>query len=135
MNIGKDVNKNIVVEVKRTYPNGTTEVIKRDTIPGIHFIDSLSYTIPIDAIKDKGLNKITITVDADNAVDELYETNNSVTKDIFIFEDEARPVYPYNYAIVNRQNIKLLASTANPFVTTKAIQNGIRHYRIIQFTI
>jgi Peptidase family C25/CARDB len=119
MNIGKAVNKNIVVEVKRTYPNLTTEVIKRDTIPGIRFIDSLTYTIPIIATRDKGLNKITITVDADNDVDELYETNNSVTKDVFIFEDEARPVYPNDFAIVNRQNIKLLASTADPFAPLK----------------
>ena len=26
-----------------------------------------------------------------------------------------RRVYPYNFAIVNQQNIKLVASTANPF--------------------
>ncbi|HKB44504.1 MAG TPA: C25 family cysteine peptidase, partial [Chitinophagaceae bacterium] len=119
MNIGKAINKNIVVEIKRTYPDLTTQVIKRDTIPRIRYIDSLTYFIPIVPARDKGLNKITITVDADNNVDELYETNNTVTKDIYIFEDEARPVYPVNFAIVNRQNIKLLASTANPFATVK----------------
>lgn len=119
MNIGRAINKNIVVEVKRTYPDLTTTVIQRDTIPGIRFIDSLVYSIPIIPTRDKGLNKITITVDADNDVDELYETNNSITKDVFIFEDEARPVYPNNFAIVNTQNIKLFASTANPFSLPK----------------
>jgi Peptidase family C25 len=119
MNIGRAVNKNIVVELKRTYPDLTTEVIRRDTIPYLRFIDSLSYSIPVVPTRDKGLNKITITVDADNAVDELYETNNSVTKDVFIFEDEARPVYPVNFAIVNRQNIKLVVSTANPFAVSR----------------
>ncbi len=120
MNLGKAINKTIVVEVKRTYPDLTTQVIKRDTIPGIRFSDSLTYyDIPIIATRDKGLNKITVTVDADNAVDELYETNNSVTKEFFIYEDEARPISPYNYAIINQQNIKLYASTANPFSTTK----------------
>jgi hypothetical protein len=119
MNLGKAIDKDIVVEVKRTYPDLTTQVIQRDTIPGIRYIDSLSYTIPIVATRDKGNNKITITVDADNVVDELYESNNSVTKDIVIFEDEARPVYPYNYSIVNKQNIKVTASTANPFSPLK----------------
>ena len=119
VNLGKAINKTIVVEVKRIYPDLTTQVIKRDTIPGIRYSDSLSYTIPIIATRDKGLNKITVTVDADNEVDELYETNNAVTKDIFIYEDEARPVSPYNYAIVNQQNIKLYASTANPFITSR----------------
>jgi hypothetical protein len=36
-----------------------------------------------------------------------------------IYEDEARPIYPYNFAIVNTQNIKLIASTANPFADRK----------------
>ena len=119
MNIGRAINQNTIVELKRTYPNGTTEVIQRDTLPGIRAIDSLTYFIPIIATRDKGLNKITVTLDPDNLVDEVFETNNSVTKDVFIFEDEARPVFPYNYAIINRQNIKLIASTANPFASLK----------------
>ncbi len=115
INLGKALNKNIVVEVKRTYPNLTTEIIRRDTIPGIRYMDSLSYSIDIVGTRDKGLNRISICVDADNAVDELFETNNCITKDVYIYEDEARPVYPYNYAIVNNPALKLVASTANPF--------------------
>ena len=119
LNIGKAVDKRIVVEVKRTYPAGNTDVIRRDTIPGIRYIDSISVSIPIVPNRDKGLNRITITVDADNAVDEKYETNNSVTKDVYVYEDEARTVFPYNFAIVNHQNIKFSASTANPFATSR----------------
>lgn len=119
LNIGKAINKDIVVEVKRTYPNNVTEILKRDTIPGIRYIDSVSIDVPIVANRDKGLNKITITIDADNAVDELCETNNILVKEVFIYEDEARPVFPYNFAIVNHQNIKLIASTANAFASLK----------------
>src|SRR5436190_11184435 len=120
VNLGKAVNKNIVVEVKRTYPTtNVTEVIYKDTIPGIRFIDSLKLKIPVVATRDKGLNRITITIDAENQVDETFESNNSVTKDFFIYEDEARPVYPYNFSIINKQNIKLIASTANPLSTLK----------------
>ncbi|HET9429791.1 MAG TPA: C25 family cysteine peptidase, partial [Chitinophagaceae bacterium] len=84
MNIGAAINKNIVVELKRTYPNNTTIVFQRDTIPGIRYIDSIQYVINIDPTTDKGLNKITITVEADNVVDELFETNNTITKEIYI---------------------------------------------------
>jgi hypothetical protein len=121
MNIGKAVSDSITIEVKRTYPSGITEVIRRDRIPGIRFADSLTYDIPIVSTRDKGANSLTITVDADEEVDELYETNinNRITKNFFIYEDEARPVYPYNYAIVNTQNFKLQVSTANPFSTPK----------------
>ncbi len=119
MNIGKAVNQNIVVEVKRTYPNQTVEVIRRDTIPGIRYMDSIIIDVPIVPTRDKGENKISICIDADNTVDEIFETNNCIEKSVFIFEDEARPVYPYNYAIINKQNIKLVASTANPFSPLK----------------
>jgi hypothetical protein len=115
LNMGKAVDSNIVIEVKRTYPNGLTQVIQRDTIPGIRYADSISLKIPIIGNRDVGLNRITITIDADNRVDELYETNNTITKDIFIYDDAAKPIYPYNFSIVNKQNIKLAASTANPF--------------------
>ncbi|HQX97332.1 MAG TPA: hypothetical protein PLT02_10565, partial [Chitinophagaceae bacterium] len=119
LNLSKAVNKNIVIEVKRTYPNLVTEVIRRDTISGIRYADSISFQVPIVATRDKGLNKISICIDADNEVDELYESNNCITKDVFIFEDELRPVYPYNYSIINRQGIKFQASTADAFATVK----------------
>jgi hypothetical protein len=69
--------------------------------------------------RDKGLNKLTITIDADGVVDEMSEANNIAVKDIFIYEDEARTVYPYNYAILNKPKQKLYASTADPFSVTK----------------
>lgn len=118
-NLGKATSDSVVVEIKRTYPNLVTEVVYRDTLPGIRYTDSLAYFAPIVGTRDKGLNKITITIDPENKIPELYETNNSVTKDVFIFEDEARPVYPYDMSIVSQQNIKLQVSTANPFSTTK----------------
>jgi hypothetical protein len=121
MNLGKAPAKKIVVELKRTFPDLTTQVIRRDTIPGIRYIDSLLYDIEIVPTRDKGLNKISICVDADNDADEIFETNNCITKDVFIYEDEARPVYPYTYAIVNKPDIKLVASTANPF-------SGLKQY-------
>lgn len=119
INMGKAVDSNITVEIKRQYPNGTIEIVLKDTIRGIRYIDSININLPIDPTRDKGLNRITVTIDADENVSELYETNNSITKDVFIFEDDARPIYPLNYAIINKQNIKYIASTANPFSPNK----------------
>jgi hypothetical protein len=124
MNIGKAISTPIVVEMKRTFPDNTF-VIRRDTIPGIRFIDSLEYNIPILSTRDKGVNKVSICIDVDNVVDEIYETNNCITKDFFIYEDEIRPVYPYNFAIINKQNIKYQASTANPFVSLRTYRMEI----------
>jgi hypothetical protein len=118
-NIGKAISDSIVFEVKRTYPNGITDVIFRKKIPGIRYADSIQISIPIISTRDKGLNKITVTIDADNGVDELSENNNSITRDVYIYQDEATPVYPYNFAIVNLGNQKLYASTSDPLSSSK----------------
>ncbi len=119
INQGKAIDRNIAVEVKRKLPGGSPFTVLKDTIPGIRYIDSLSISLPINPTTDKGLNEITVTIDADNIVDELWENNNTITKQFFIFEDDVRPVSPLNYAIINKQNIKLYASTANPLSPSK----------------
>lgn len=113
-NLGKAISDKTVIEVKRILPDLNTYVLRRDTIKGIRYIDSLEYNIPIRPTTDKGANKIVITIDPENRVDELFETNNSITKDIYIFEDEVRPVSPYNLSIVNNQGVLFYASSANP---------------------
>ncbi len=120
VNIGRAISTPVVVEIKREYPDQSVAVVFRDTLPGIRSMDSINYNVPIDPIQDKGLNKITVTIDPDNLIDELFETNNSITKEIMIYEDEARPIYPYNFAIINLQQPKLIASTANPFSESKS---------------
>lgn len=120
-NIGKAQNDSIVVEVKRQfpsssiYPNGHTETIYRQKRKAPLFLDSLQLSFPIVSERDKGINQITVTLDAENRVNELSELNNTITRQVVIFENELRPVYPANFAIINQQNIKLIASTANPF--------------------
>jgi hypothetical protein len=119
MNLGKAINKQSVVETRRKFPDGTTRIIHRDTLSGTRYRDTISFIVRIDPTKDKGSNIIYVTVDADLVVDELFEDNNSTQREFFIYEDEARPIYPYNFAIVNNRNITLKASTANPFSSSK----------------
>lgn len=113
MNIGRVVNDSMRVIVKRQLPNDTIQVLYNQVVPAIKNIDSLSFTIPINSITDKGLNKLIVSLDTDSRITESYETNNTLTKEFYIFEDEIRPVYPYNYSIVHNQNITFSASTAN----------------------
>ena len=120
MNIGRAKKDSIVLEIKHVYPTGGSQVIYRKKINAFYYADSVKLTFPIIATRDKGLNKLTITIDADNTIDEMSESNNTINKDFYIFEDEARPAYPYNFAIINVQNQKLYASTANPFSPAKS---------------
>ncbi len=118
MNLAKAISTPTIIEMKRTFPDGSF-TIRRDTIPGIRYMDSITYTIPLIAARDKGQNRVTLTIDPDNRTPELYESNNSIGKDFYIFEDEIRPVFPYNLSIVTKQNIKYQASTANPFAVSR----------------
>ena len=118
-NIGKAVHDSITIEIKRQYPDGSAKVILNKRISGTKYSDSLSLTIPVNPVLEKGENKLIITIDANNEQEEMSETNNSVTKSFFIVENVATPIYPYRYSIVNKSNITFYASTANPLVAVK----------------
>ncbi|MFY7965974.1 MAG: C25 family cysteine peptidase [Chitinophagaceae bacterium] len=118
-NIGKGTGDSVRVVVKHQLPNGSVKELFNKNIVSVRYIDSVNLVIPIDPLTDKGNNSITVTIDSDNKYDELSETNNSITKNFVIFEDEIKPIYPYNYAIINKAQIKLIASTANPLSTLK----------------
>lgn len=122
LNIGKAINGPVTVELRRTYPNGQTDLVKRDTLRRFFLEDSLRYTIPIIASRDKGLNSISICVDPEGRYEELFETNNCYSKEFYIYEDEVRPLYPSPYAIVSQQNIIYKTSTANPFSPIRSYQ-------------
>ena len=121
LNLGKVSKDSIRITIKRRLPNDSIQVLYNMRVPGIASADSLDLTVPINGATDKGLNKLTITLDADNKVAESSEANNIFTKEFIIFEDEIRPAYPYNFSIVNQQNIKFVATTANPL-------SGVRQY-------
>lgn len=113
-NIGMAKGDSIWVSVKRKLPNDSIKVLFNKLIPGIKFEDSVNLVVPINPTTDKGLNQILVALDYTNKVDELFETNNTVTKEFYIFEDELRPTFPYDYSIVNNSNITFVANTANP---------------------
>ena len=121
LNIGKAIKDSIRVTVKRTMPDNSVITIYDRQIAAIKYADSIIITTKINPITDKGLNKITVTLDADDRISELSELNNTVTKDFFIFEDEIRPVYPYPFSIVNKQNISFYGSTANPLTAQRRV--------------
>lgn len=120
MNLGGAPADSIVLEIKRQYPDGSTGIIYREKIPGIRQADSITLKIPIITSRDKGLNKLTVTIDADNVASEVSESNNSFTKQFYIYENDARPVYPYTYAIINNPTQTLYASTSNPLTESRS---------------
>ncbi|GAO41200.1 C25 family cysteine peptidase [Flavihumibacter petaseus] len=118
-NQGKATADSVQVEVSRTAPDGTVTVLHNLKHAPTLYADSVTLEVPIVASKDKGTNKITVTIDGKQLVGEMDETNNTVTKSYFIYEDEASPAFPYNYSIVSDPAVKFYASTADPFASMK----------------
>jgi hypothetical protein len=120
MNIGRAVEDSFRVRVQRQLPSGALVDIYNARRKAVTNSDSLKFSVPINPLTDKGENKIIVTLDVDGRVNERSESNNTITKSFVIIEDELRPISPYNYAIVNKQNIGFYASAANPLAAARS---------------
>lgn len=114
-NIGKAIGDSVLLRIIRTYPDGNEEQVFQEYMAPVKFQDSVVLSFPIIATRDKGNNEFRITVDPLQEIPEKSENNNEAVLNFFIYEEEAIPVYPFEFAIINEQDITLFASTANPF--------------------
>lgn len=113
-NIGKTIKDSVNFKLNRELPGGTVTTVFTKKIPALRNVDSVTVEIPIVSNRDEGINKLTAILDYDNKQTELAEDNNSATVNVFISEDEIRPVYPYNYSVIHQPTQILKASTVNP---------------------
>jgi hypothetical protein len=118
-NMGRAGNDTIQDELIRELPNG-------DTISYLHqsfaprFRDTIAFRIPVDFVNGIGMNKLYVTLDRFDRVEEMREDNNSTGPvNVFINGGDIVPVYPYEFAIIPKDTITLKASTANPFASSR----------------
>ncbi len=112
-NLGKAVNDSVHVRIKRELPDGSLITLFDQNRAPVHYADSINLSVPINPYTDKGQNKIIVSLDPDDVNQEITNNNNNITKSFPILEDDVRPVYPLNFAIVNSNAIKLTATTNN----------------------
>jgi hypothetical protein len=115
-NIGRATADSVLVHVKRELPDGTMVDLYKQKRAAVYFADSLSISVPINPYTDKGQNKIHVSLDPDDTINEITNSNNSISKIFTIAEDEVRPVYPIQFGIVNTPSVKLTATT-NQFLS------------------
>ena len=113
-NIGRVATDSLSVSIQKIGPDNTRDTLYNQYIRYIPYADSIELLININPEKDKGLNKIIVSLDPDNLISEMCENNNTIIKEYFIYEDEIRPIYPYDYSIVNERDFIFYASTSNP---------------------
>ncbi len=117
-NIGRATNDSVHFSLTRKYPSGKKEVVLSEWLPNLYSEDSVTITLPIVADRDKGGNLLTANIDDNNTVDELSETNNIASVHFVVSASDIRPIYPFNYSVVNKGNTLLYASTADPLAAS-----------------
>lgn len=113
-NIGKAANDSILVTIQWKHGNGTTTYLYNQRRLGPFYADSIQLTVPINPVTDKGNNTLTVTLNADGKVSELLMTNNTISTQFYIYDQDVTLAYPYNYSIVNKSPLTFYASTADP---------------------
>lgn len=114
-NLAKAINDTVALKIEHTNPANVTTIISQLNILRLYNSDTILLKLPIDKVKDLGLNKYRFILDPNNQHEELNELNNTATVDLFIYSDNLIPIYPQEYSIVNQQPLTLKASTLNPF--------------------
>lgn len=115
-NLGKAIDTVFYVNILREYKDGTTETVVQKQVVAPYFTGKYKFSIATGGLEALELNKFTITIDANDDINECGELNNIVFDYyIYILSDAILPIYPYEFAIVPDQNITLKASTGNAF--------------------
>ncbi|MDQ3111747.1 MAG: C25 family cysteine peptidase [Bacteroidota bacterium] len=119
-NLGKAVSDTFIVQLVRNFPNGSGDTLYQQ-IRAPKFRDTLLFRIPVDQQRGIGLNRIRISIDHYQEIDEMNENNNVTIPDIdlLIHGSAIVPVYPYEFAVIPNDTITLKASTVNPLEPLK----------------
>lgn len=114
-NLGKSLTDSVELKVIHTDPQKGQSEVYSGKIPGVASEATFILSVPINKQTDMGLNKYAIQIDPQNKFEELSESNNSISVDVYIYSDNVTPIYPPDCGIVNNQDITLKASTLNVF--------------------
>ncbi|MBK8721537.1 MAG: hypothetical protein IPL95_04490 [Saprospiraceae bacterium] len=128
-NIGYKSNDSMNVEIIREFPDGTKATPHSIRILAPSYSDTYTISLPIGGKKSNGLNKVYIKADSKSEIVELpsgtAESNNELVgvngfgASFYIIDNNAIPLYPSEFAIVNKPKVTLKASTGNPLAISQ----------------
>ncbi|MFN8310568.1 MAG: C25 family cysteine peptidase [Chitinophagales bacterium] len=124
-NLGKAIKDSIEITLTRkidTTGNGTTtnaQFSYKKMVPATYYRDTFTFKIPTlyNRTYGYGPNDFHVFVESKTRIDEMSETNNGNLNvfSTYIQSDDVIPIWPYEFAIVPKQNATLKASTVNVF--------------------
>jgi hypothetical protein len=142
-NLGRSINTDYNISITRDFPNSNIDSTYLINRPFLNYTDTVTFKVPLQANIGIGINNITVSVDIPTFHDEVYDElyNNQITKQLFIDIDDINPIFPYDYAVVPKDSVTLIASTTNPIAdfnsyifeidTTDLFNSPFKKYAII----
>jgi hypothetical protein len=119
-NLGVAVNDEVLITINRELPDGTSRQLYAVKHKEIYNQDSLVIKIGIKGLFEEGNGYIIARIDPGGEWQETDEDNNVAVLSMPVIPGNIKPVFPYNYGIVNTSMVELKASTTNPISDTLA---------------
>lgn len=113
-NIGRAFVDTFLISIEREWPSGQKESYNLPQY-GCLYDCNTKIMLAVDPLNGVGLNKLNVKIDYLSQIDELNELNNSVDLQFFIQSNDLLPIFPNEFAVVSKNNIKLKASSADVF--------------------
>lgn len=117
-NLGMAIDSSYFVEVKRTLPDGSEQTFF-ERFPSTYYQDTLHIPFATGGPDGVGINNFNIHVDKLNEIPEIDELNNVLGTSVTIISDDAIPIYPVEFSIMNHVPEYFAASTSYVFAEEK----------------
>lgn len=115
INAGRATTDSVDLFVRRIMPNGVAKTVFFKRVPAFSYQTVQHFKVPVMGTLAEGNNQFQIHIDPQNKIQELSETNNSVSINIPITALGVEPIYPAAFSIVNQYPFVLKATTFDPF--------------------
>ena len=123
-NLGTTIKDSMTVLMRQQLPNSKFVELIKKRIPTPPYQSTYTWRIPMPKETAAGLNRLHIFVDSDNNINELPSPSAKINNELvsstrekgvpfYILDNNVRPVYPAEFAIVNKVPVVLKASTSN----------------------
>jgi Peptidase family C25 len=123
-NIGINIKDSMTVLIRLQLPNNTFVELAKKRISTPQYQSTFTWRVQMPKESVAGSNRLHIFVDSDNNITELPSQSAKVNNELvastgekgvpfYILDNNVRPVYPAEFAIVNKVPLVLKASTSN----------------------
>jgi len=117
-NLGMAIDSSYFVQVKRILPDGE-EITFFERFNSTYYRDTLLIPFATGGPDAVGLNNFTIHIDQLNEIPEIDEFNNILGASMSVISDDAIPIYPVEFSIMNHIPEYFAASTSYVFAGEK----------------